>query len=180
MGLACEIDSQSCRWLRSLKPPEIVRSIPSFFIRNCNVDRFKPSFAAAPFCPAILQPLFCSARSISARSESRRVIGSGGSELANIGPGEGEGAMDTTDVGSGFGSTPSCARMTARSTRFCSSRILPGQWYDEKAAMVSGGICRMSLLMRRLKISTKCSTRAGISFRRSRRGGKEIGKTLSR
>jgi len=80
-----------------------------------------------------------------------------GSEFSNIVPGEGEGAMDTTDVGSGFRSTPSCARMTARSTRFCSSRMLPGQWYDKKAAMVSGGICRTSLLMRRLKISTKCS-----------------------
>src|SRR5208337_1421442 len=83
-------------------------------------------------------------------------------------------------AGSGFGSTPSLDRITARSTRFCSSRTLPGQEYDEKAAIVSGGMWRMYLFVRRLKISTKCSTRSGISRRRSRRGGNEIGKTLSR
>ena len=92
----------------------------------------------------------------------------------------GEGAIGSTDVGSGFGSTPSCDRITARSTRFCSSRMLPGQEYDEKAAIVSAGMWWICLPMRRLKISTKCSTSAGISSRRSRRDGNEIGKTLSR
>jgi hypothetical protein len=164
---------------RSLRNPEIVRSIPSFFILNCKVDRFKPSFEAAPFGPAILQPLASSACTISARSESRRFISeaSGGPDILLI---EGEGALGTADVGNGFGSTPSRARITARSTRFCSSRMLPGQEYDEKAAMVWAGMWRMCLAIRRLKISTKCSTSSGISTRRSRREGKEIGKTLSR
>lgn len=35
------------------------REIPSFCIRNCNVGRFIPSFAAAPFGPAKTQ-LLCS------------------------------------------------------------------------------------------------------------------------
>src|ERR1700760_4598179 len=108
---------------KSLRYPEIVRSIPSFFILNCKVDRFKPSFEAAPFGPAILQPLACSACSISARSESRRFIskGSGSPDIVLI---EDEGALYTADGGNGFGSTPSCARITARSTMFCSSRML--------------------------------------------------------
>src|ERR1700757_2438372 len=38
----------------------------------------------------------------------------------------------------GFGSTPSRERMTARSTKFCNSRMLPGQEYHCNAAMVSG------------------------------------------
>ena len=156
------------------------RSIPSFFIRNINVVRFKPSCTAAPFGPPILQPVASSVWSMSARSESRSVFGAAGSVSLDIVVGGGEGAVGATGLGSGFGSTPSWARMTARSTRFCSSRMLPGQEYDEKAAIVSGGMWRMCLLMRPLKISTKCSTRAGISSRRSRRGGNEIGKTLSR
>ena len=51
------------------------RSIPSLFIRCISVVRFKPSFIAAPFGPPIFQPLASSAWSMSARSESRSVIG---------------------------------------------------------------------------------------------------------
>ncbi len=102
------------------------RSIPSLFSRCISVVRFKPSFTAAPFGPPIFQPLACRAWSMSARSESRNVIGTeswsrGGFSVA------GESVMGATAVGSGFGSTPSRARITARSTRFCSSRMLPGQ-----------------------------------------------------
>ena len=153
------------------------RSIPSFFIRRISVVRCKPSFTAAPFGPPITQPVVCRAWSTSMRSESRSVIGAAGSVVV---PGEGEEAICTTDEDSGLRNTPSCDRITARSTRFCSSRMLPGQEYDENAAIVSGGMSRMCLPMRRLKISTKCSTRAGISFRRSRSGGSEIGNTFSR
>ena len=156
------------------------RSIPSFFSRYISVVRFNPSFTAAPFGPPTFQPLACIAWRISARSESRSVIETAGSKSPDTILTEGGGRMGTTDVGSGFGSSPSCARITARSTRFWSSRILPGQLYDEKAVMVSGGIWRMFLFMRRLKISAKCSTRAGISLRRSRRGGSQMGNTLRR
>lgn len=43
--------------------------------------------------------------------------------------------------GNGLGSTPSLERITARSTRFCSSRMLPGHSYDVSADMVVGGMC---------------------------------------
>jgi hypothetical protein len=136
--------------------------MPSFFILYISVVRFKPSLSAAPFGPPILQSVASSAWSMCARSESRSVICTesgprGGSSVA------GEGVMDPTAVGSGFGSTPSRARITARSTRFCSSRMFPGQECNEKAVRVSGGTWWMGLLMRRLKMPTKCSTRAGIS-----------------
>lgn len=97
------------------------RSIPSLFNRCISVVRFKPSFIAAPFGPPIFQPLACSAWSMSARSESRSVIGatrSGAEATGSIGMFEGEGIAGTADGRSGFGSTPSFARTTARSTRF--------------------------------------------------------------
>jgi len=97
------------------------RSIPSLFNRCISVVRFKPSFTAAPFGPPTFQPLACSAWSMSARSESRSVIGaprSGAEATGSIGMIEGEGIAGTADVRSGFGSTPSFARTTARSTRF--------------------------------------------------------------
>jgi hypothetical protein len=41
-------------------------------------------------------------------------------------------------------------RITARSTKFCNSRVLPGQEYHWKAAMVSGGMLSTCFHMRRL------------------------------
>jgi len=116
------------------------RSIPSLFSRYISVVRFRPSLSAAPFGPPILQPVACSVQSISARSDSRIVICSGGSGFLDISPIEGGEGMGSADAGSGFKSTPSCARIMARATRFCSSRMFPGQEYDEKAAIVSGGM----------------------------------------
>jgi hypothetical protein len=58
------------------------------------------------------------------RSESRSVNGTAGSVVV---PGEGEEAICTMEEDSGLRNTPSCDRITARSTRFCSSRMLPGQ-----------------------------------------------------
>ena len=115
------------------------RSIPSLFSRYMSVVRFRPSLSAAPFGPPILQPVACSVQSISARSDSRIVICSGGSGFLDVCSIEG-GGMGSADAGSGFKRTPSCARIMARATRFCSSRMFPGQEYDEKAAIVSGGI----------------------------------------
>ena len=41
-----------------------------------------------------------------------------------------------SDIGKGFGSTPSFDRITARSIKFCSSRTFPGQEYAVKALIV--------------------------------------------
>jgi hypothetical protein len=56
--------------------------------------------------------------------------------------------------GRGFGSTPLLDRITARSIRFCSSRIFPGQGYAMKADSVSGGMCSIFLPIRWEKNST--------------------------
>ena len=63
----------------------------------------------------------------------------------------------------GFGSTPCRERITARSAKFCNSRMLPGQEYHWKADMVSGGIESTCFRIRRLKDFTNCVTSAGIS-----------------
>jgi hypothetical protein len=62
----------------------------------------------------------------------------------------------------------------------CSSRIFPGQWYELSADIVSRGMCSICLPNRRPRISTKCVTSAGMSSRRSRRGGSWRGNTLRR
>ena len=48
------------------------------------------------------------------------------------------------------------------------------------ADMVSGGICSICLPNRRPRISTKCVTSAGMSSRRSRKGGSMTGNTFRR
>ena len=74
-------------------------------------------------------------------------------------------------VSSGFGRTPSSDRINARSIRFCNSRIFPGQSYEQRSDIVSLGILSICRPTRRPRLSTKCSTRAGMSSRRSRSGG---------
>jgi len=89
------------------------RKIPSFCILWISVVRFNPSLAAAPFGPPITQPTASSVCRIRARSESRSVVA----------PGDLAARCSVSAMGRGFGSTPSLERITARSIRFCSSRI---------------------------------------------------------
>src|SRR3974390_3333941 len=107
------------------------------------------------------QPVTSRVRRMSARSQLLSVIGKTAAESPNVGVMAGDADAFIGVAGSGFESTPSSDKITARSTRFCSSRTLPGQEYDEKAAIVSGGIWRMYLLVRRPTILTKCPTKAG-------------------
>jgi len=95
------------------------RRIPSFCILLISVVRLKPSLAAAPAAPPTTQPTASNVRRISSRSASLNVVG--GPKLACL------------DVArKGFRSTPSFERITARSIRFCSSRIFPGHSYELK------------------------------------------------
>ena len=105
------------------------REIPSFFILAISVVLFSPSRAAAPPDPPITQPVSCNARRIKARWESPNVLGGG------------TGAFESfSDTANGFASTPLSERITARSTRFWSSRTFPGQEYDVNAARISCGM----------------------------------------
>src|ERR1700683_587716 len=101
-----------------------------------SVVRFKSSFAAAPFGPPITQPTDSKVRRIRARSESFRVVATDGAAV-----------LKTPAADKGLGSTPFLERITARSIRFCSSRILPGQWYDINADIVAEGMCSISRLI---------------------------------
>ena len=73
------------------------------------------------------------------RSESFRVVGAGEAVL-----------VKASVAGKGLGSTPSSERITARSIKFCSSRMLPGHWYDVSADIVVEGMCSIWRLIRRL------------------------------
>ena len=67
------------------------REIPSFFILEIKVVRFRPSRAAAPFGPPIIQPAACSACRIHARWESLKActgVPTTGFELAGPAPTE--------------------------------------------------------------------------------------------
>ena len=81
------------------------REIPSFFILAINVVRFTPSLAAAPVAPPTTHPTASRVCKIRARSESFNVLAKPVTASAPAG-------------GSGFGSTPSFDRITARSMRF--------------------------------------------------------------
>src|SRR5260370_31923493 len=128
------------------------RKILSFCILQIRVVRFKPSLAAAPLGPPITQPTASSVCRIRARSESLRVVAAGGVVAS----------LDTV-VGRGLGKTPKLERITARSIRFCNSRMLPGHQCELSADIVSGGMSLICLPIRRQKMSTKCVTRIGIS-----------------
>ena len=67
-----------------------------------------------------------------------------------------------------------------RSQAFSSSRTLPGQGYRMNAWSTAGEIARGSSPRWRKYRFTKWSTRIGMSSRRSRRGGRFTGMTLSR
>src|SRR5271163_2546770 len=97
-----------------------------------SVVRFKSSFAAAPFGPPITQPTDSRVHRIRARSESFRVVATEGA------------ALKTPAADKGLGSTPSLERITARSIRFCSSRMLPGHGYEINADMVAAETCLIS------------------------------------
>ena len=105
------------------------REIPNFFIFAINVVRFNPNLAAAPPVPPMTHPVAFSACRMTVRVESLNEPCAGGGVTGLF-----------SSAGRGFGRTPSLDLMTARSIRFCSSRMFPGQEYELKAASVSDGM----------------------------------------
>ncbi len=72
---------------------------------------------------------------------------------------------------------PASQRMTARSIRCSSSRTFPGQSSREQSSASGAKPPTGAPAGDR---SRKCAARSGMSSRRSRSGGRRIGKTLSR
>jgi transposase len=96
--------------------------IPSLLILASRVVRFSPSLVAAPRCPPTIQPTCSSVSKIRARSESSQVI-----DEWKVRLGCRLGIMSSACfLCSGFESAPFRERITARSTKFCNSRMLPG------------------------------------------------------
>jgi len=62
---------------------------------------------------------------------------------------------------------------------FCSSRILPGQWYAWHSSSVRLSIFRICFPILSAYRFTKYSTSIGMSSFRFRRGGTGIGKTFN-
>ena len=85
----------------------LLREIPSLFILARSVVRLHPSLAAAPFGPPMTQPTCSSVSRILARSDSCELVVPKAETVGGV-----------CWRGSGFGRTPPCARITARSTRF--------------------------------------------------------------
>src|SRR5689334_1458532 len=102
--------------------------------------------APAPLGPLITQPVLLSTRRMCSRwifsresVESDSIIGPGSILLSHASE-HGRSILVLTALAAeccggerGFGSTPFSDRITERSTRFCSSRTLPGQSYAENA-----------------------------------------------
>ena len=95
--------------------------IPSFFMRDWRVVRFIPNRVAAPLGPLIVQPVVLRASRMCSRSASSNVVG-----RSSLDPLTGAG-VSVTSYQTGAVRFVPFVRITARSTKFSSSRILPGQ-----------------------------------------------------
>jgi len=121
----------------------VSREIPSFRILAMSVVLFKPSFAAAPFRPPTTQLVWRRVAMMCARSASASVRKTqfGVSWL----------------VSSAIGARNSAplVRITERSIKFWSSRILPGQSYLTSAVITSSGMCSIDFPWRLANVRRK-------------------------
>ncbi len=97
------------------------RRMPNFSMRACSVLRFNPSVVAAPLRPLITQSAASRAARMWRRSDSSNV------SIFWAAAAAGATGWACRSFSGTFRTGPD-ERMMARSTRFCSSRMLPGQW----------------------------------------------------
>ena len=142
---------------------------PSFLILPINVVLLIPSIFAAPLGPPITQSAALIASRMNFDSACARVFGA--TDISRSGK---------TRLSRGATSDAPGDIMTARSMKFCSSRIFPGQQYCERACIVSSGTVSTRRFSRRTQSLTNAFTSNGMSSRRSRRGGRDRGKMFSR
>src|SRR6266404_6597833 len=143
-------DARNCaRWLRLADDPDVCyrenqealkryRLMPSFLILDSSVCRGIPNLTAAPVGPPTTPSDSRSAASSISFSCSARLATSGTDVIADFGATRVSQASSTKKV------SPS-HRITARSTTFCNSRMLPGQSYAWKSSMVFLSIFRIFL-----------------------------------
>src|SRR4029434_4946904 len=100
---------------------QLDREMPSLLTREPRVVRFIPSRAAAPVGPPIIHFVSLSVRRICSRSTSLSLVGISAEAFAN------DETFCRANSSRGGWSTESSERITDRSTKFSSSRTLPGQ-----------------------------------------------------
>jgi hypothetical protein len=121
------------------------------------VERFIPKLFAAPLGPAITHFVCFNVARKCLRSASSMVW-----HLSKLGPVEISELTPRLDTCS----TWPRLRITARSMKFWSSRIFPGQEWVTRSSLTLVGISSICLPICFANILTKCSTRSGISSRR--------------
>ena len=143
-------------------------SMPSFFMRESKVVRLRPRRAAAPSVPPTRPRV-----SLRMRKSCSRSLESG-SLATDLW------AEPLPKSATGTSRAEPRVRITARSIRFSSSRIFPGQCQRVSFFILAAGTDSISFSMRRAYFWAKYRTSRGMSSGRSRSGGIWMGKTLSR
>jgi len=145
------------------------REIPSFRMRPYKVVRLIPKRAAAPFGPMITPCVCRSVLQMCSRFKSSRVMAC--SELP---------CATGLNLARGEQRVWPRVRITLHSTKFCNSRMFPGQECEVRESITSSGILSIVFCIRAAYLATKCVTSKGMSSGRSRSGGTDIGNTLRR
>jgi hypothetical protein len=142
--------------------------IPSVFMRVISVVRLSPIRSAAPFAPPT-RPL------VSLRT--RRILSRSSNFSIDAGV-----AFKESSGSSGIAISSLSVRLstTARSTRFSSSRTLPGQCQRGSLRMDAVETLSIFFCIRRAYFCVKYFTSNGMSSGRSRKGGIRIGTTFRR
>lgn len=155
----------------------MAREMPSFCIFESKVVRLSPSREAAPLFPPTIQLVSASAWRMCSRSAS---LSETAGDTAPLTGQSSESELAALNSDNGSRNIFPGERMTARSMKFCNSRILPGHWFFSSSFRAPVGRLLIALCMRWLQTWTKCRTSNGMSAARSRNAGNRIGKTFSR
>src|SRR5262245_51564533 len=142
----------------------------------CSVLRLMPRISAAR---ALLPPVCLRVRKISSRSASSTVVPTGSTRSPSVA--DATGSVGVPSGGRCSARTrPPEHTLTARSITLRSSRTLPGHRCRRSTSSALSSTPRTPRPCRSLNSSTNACARSGRSSTRSRSGGSEMAKTLSR
>jgi len=171
--------------------------MPNFLMREISVVRLMAIRAAAPSAPPTRPLVSPRTRMISCRAFSSCSLAALLVVLLPISPivsltireisscvplrfWTEEVIVDLRNSGVGTSSDLPRVRITARSTKFSSSRMFPGQSQFVRAFIAAAGIVSMCFCIRPASFWTKKRTNKGMSSLRSRNGGMRMGNTFRR
>src|SRR5258708_7429626 len=172
-------------------------SMPNFLMREISVVRLIAIRAAAPSGPPTRPFVSRRTRMISSRSFSSNslaallvvpllislIVSLTIREISSCEPllfGVEDSTLDLRNSVIGTSSDLPRVRITARSTKFSSSRMFPGHSQFVRVFIADAGIVSMCFCIRLANFWTKKRTSKGISSLRSRNGGMRMGNTFRR